>query len=79
NLSLSRDSTGSANAVQGLSHSTRPGVLNNEQVANTAWFEAAHNGNLYFDVAYFSVNQESGYQQQYLHLHPFLQNQFAQE
>ncbi len=66
NLSLLRDSTGSANAVQGISHAIRPGVLNNEQVANTPWFEAAHKGNLYFDIAHFSVNQESGYQQQYL-------------
>lgn len=66
NLSLLRDSALSAHALQGPANATQPGVLNNAQIVTTPWFNAAHNGSLYFDVAHFSVNQESDYQQQYL-------------
>ncbi len=66
NLLLLRDAAVTVDRERAISTAVRPGVLTNEQIVNTDWFDAAHHGKLYFDVAYFSVNQDSGYKQQYL-------------
>jgi len=66
NLLLLRDSTVAIEPPQEDLLPARPGVSQNGKITSTPWFEAAQQGNLYFNVAQFSANQALLYQQQYL-------------